>query len=447
MHLIVLGIDLGSSFIKAGLLHADANKVTDVIRKPMPDRRVPSCAGAFEVDAGEIYSAVKTLIDSYLERFKEIRAMAFSTQMHGCVVKLNGCDTYLSWQDTRCVDRIPGGDQRYIDSLARLYNPSEYADTGLPIKPASAFCNLYAQNVRQAFPAGTPVYTLGSYLIYQLTGVNRCHLTNAAPLGMASLLTCNWQHELWERAGLGGLTLPEVTKEYEPCGFYTYKGRKLEVFPDLGDQQAMLLGIGAGTGDVVMNIGTAGQLIRVADRFSTGIHEIRPYPPGLYLEVISQLPSGRNWDVVVSFLEEIGEKLFKSRLDRNTLWQRLSPLFSPGSGQGLEASMDFFSQSKASEGGSLRHLTSENFTLSNMLTAFLEDQARSYVSSLNDLCKDHKPSRILFCGGAVSNNPFLMEIIKRETGLPCQLFEGGDEALWGLMKMIEPHPYTASFLS
>ena len=435
--MLFLAVDIGSSYIKSALLETSSMVITEVVKIPSPQRLPNANPYAYEVDAAVLYQTFEAVITPYLDRHKSISGLLLSTQMHGCVVSTEGSDIYISWQDTMCLTEDPGTGNRYLDQLRSLFPPEDYADSGIPIKPASAFCNLYARNRSRPFPQDTPLFTLGSYVIYRMTGENICHITNAAPVGMVNLHEGKWRHDLWARAGLDIFIMPEITADFRPCGMFAYKGRRLMVFPDIGDQQAAMLGMGVQKGEVAINIGTAGQIIRVSDTFTVADHEIRPYLPGLYLEVISRLPSGRNFDMVVDFIAEIGRKIFYCTPQKKEIWQKLYREFSLDNAEGLEADIAFYDQPDRLADGSIRHINNSNLTLRNLMSAFLHDLGRVYARYLKVLCMDVKPERLLFCGGAVSNNPMIMYAVGEATGIPTELFQGGDEVLTGLLKIAD----------
>ncbi len=435
--MLFLAVDIGSSYIKSALLDTDSMAITEVKKISSPRRLPNTNPYAYEVDAAALYQTIEEIITQYLDRYQSVSGVLMSTQMHGCVISTGCHDIYISWQDTMCLTENPETGKRYIDQLRSLFRSEDFEDTGIPIKPASAFCNLYARNQSISFPQDTLLFTLGSYVIYQMTGRNICHITNAAPIGMVNLEEGKWRYDLWNRAGLDMFIMPEITTDFKPCGAFSYKGRNLIVFPDIGDQQAAMLGMGVQKGDVAINIGTAGQIIRVSDAFTIADYEIRPFLPGLYLEVISKMPSGRNFDVIVHFISEIGQKIFHCNLKKEEIWQNLCREFSLDSAEGLKADISFYDQPGKMPDGSIRHINNNNLTLRNLMSALLCDLGKVYAHYLNVLCKDEKPERLLFCGGSVSNNPIIMNVVGKATGVPTELSGRGDEVWTGLLKIAD----------
>ena len=71
------------------------------------------------------------------------------------------------------------------------------------------------------------------------------------------------------------------------------------------------------------------------------------------------------------------------------------------------------------------------------MSALLCDLGKVYAHYLNVLCKDEKPERLLFCGGSVSNNPIIMTVVGKATGVPMELSGRGDEVWTGLLKIAD----------
>ena len=206
----------------------------------------------FEYNAEEIFAKTDEIINAYCQSNKDIDGLVFSTQMHGCVYPdaARGMHVYLSWQDTRCLDLIPGTSESPLERLSRLLSPEELVPAGIPVKPALAFANLYAMSCLdhrwKDLYSKMEIFSLGSYLIWRLTGRNITHISNAAPMGMADVRKGEWISGLWEKAGLGGIKRPEIIRELKSCGDFKRNGMTVKVYPDIGDQQISILGWSAG---------------------------------------------------------------------------------------------------------------------------------------------------------------------------------------------------------
>lgn len=155
-----LYIDIGSTNIKWS--HGKTAGKIPFPRRPLT-RRIRATRSA----RTEIFSIVLNLIDTHRPQ----RAF-FSVQMHGYVLLKEGREAtgYISWRDERGKDLPPDF------ALTEEY--------GVRIKPNLPRLSLQAQSV-----AADEFCTLGSYLVYRLTGKNTTHVTDAAASGFYNVKT------------------------------------------------------------------------------------------------------------------------------------------------------------------------------------------------------------------------------------------------------------------
>ncbi len=254
-----LFIDLGSSYIKWRV----GNGAVKRVAFPKEAKLSPPY---FEVPADKIKDKVLAIVDS-----SSCRRIFMSVQMHGYVLLDSlgrEITNYISWQDRR---------SEGMDIPIQLV-----AENGVSLKPNLPRASLYAMSLRQPeiYGRAHTFCTLGSYLTYILTGVNMTHITDAASSGFYNVITCE---------GKSSLQLPQATKTVRLAGKY----KDMLVYTPVGDQQAAVLGCGAGEESYVMNLGTAGQLCCVNSSFIHGDYESRPYFGGKTLCTVSRLMAGR----------------------------------------------------------------------------------------------------------------------------------------------------------
>lgn len=87
------------------------------------------------------------------------------------------------------------------------------------------------------------------------------------------------------------------------------------------DMQISITGSGIRAGDVVVNIATGAQVIRYDTEFKPGEYEIRPYLEGSYLYTISNMPSGRNLDVLIRFIKEMINTITDGNISAQDVWK------------------------------------------------------------------------------------------------------------------------------
>lgn len=435
--MIYLGIDMGSSFTKAAVFDTETCRAIRHTTFPA-GRRLPNPdPKQFELRASEQAAVVRGIVDSTLRETGTLDGVLLSTQMHGFVYRHeNAPDLYVSWQDSRCTNPMPGRDESFMEFLKKLIPPGKMTDCGVSVKPSLGLCNLYAMlHGESPVPDGGELYTLGSYVIAALTGRSVCHLSNAAPLGLANVKARRWNRELIETLGFQDIRLPEIAAaDFEPCGFYETNGVRIPVYPDFGDQQTAILGCMAGPEDVVVNIATASQISVTTGRFSPGEYEVRPYFEQKYLNTISNMPGGRNLDVLINLLREAAERIGGAPVSAKQVWGAVLNGFEQDS-RGLSVDMGFYDTPSNVEGGGISHIHPENLGIGPLFSAAFEAMARCYRENIRTLTGYSAPEGgLVFSGGVSWKTPQLLKVVGRETGLPYRLSSMPDEVFAGLFR-------------
>lgn len=275
-------IDVGSTSVKWTETNGDA--VGAVGRRPFPSR-LPLPAPYVEMNPEEIARIITEIVDgSAAER------VYLSTQMHGWLLADKSgklLTNYISWQDGR------GGLVPFPIALSARH--------GVGVKPNLPRAGVYA--MRTLFPAVAAqakiFYTLGSYLVWLLTGENATHITDAAASGYYDAVTC--------RPDECELSLPHACDRLVPVG--AYRGKM--IYSPVGDQQASVLGAEGGEDCYILNLGTAAQLCAIAPSFSEGAFESRPYFRGKTLLTVTGLYGGKY------LAEQAGGEGLSRRLEEN----------------------------------------------------------------------------------------------------------------------------------
>ncbi|WP_303150530.1 sedoheptulokinase [uncultured Cloacibacillus sp.] len=441
-----IAMDIGSTFIKAEILDLVYEKVIYTKKYHTPLKLPNKDPHYFEVDVQEIVAVVKDIIEKCVHITNDIAGVLFSTQQHGCVLQYPEAqrDIYISWQDSRCLEIAPDTGISYMQELKQKIPASVIKRAGVPIKPALALCNLYTLFKKEKLQRDikTKVYTLGSYIIEQLTGNNICHITNAAPMGFVNLNDNKWDNEILSYAGLDFIQLPQITSELQCCGCYKYQDISIPIYPDLGDLQTSVYGTGAVSGDMIINIGTAGQLIMIQNNrpkysdYNPSDYEIRPYYDDNWCYVISRMPGGRNFDVQINYLREVGEKIFGITLTEEEIWKRIQSSCNLANTGGIEVECNFYELPDRLADGKILHINYANFTPENVITATAVNFGKQYRYFATILCKNIGfDGTLYFSGGAVLKNPFLKEAIEREMQIKNTVDAPQDEVYKGLFKL------------
>jgi len=433
-----IGIDIGSTFIKAAVFDMEEGCCISNSSVPFPSRIKQDYPECFEVPAGKILSIVKNLIDEASE-IRPLDYIIFSTQMHGFIYEAeNSCQApvYVSWQDSYSTLPVLDGNITALKALSELLSNGELNPSGIGLKPSLGMCNLYARinSSSSPIPSSGELFTLGSWIIHKLTGKNICHITNAAPLGLADITKKSWNKKLIDALGFNHIKLPEIASDdFESCGYYN----RIAVLPDYGDQQVSILGSQPSPGDVLVNIATAGQVSINTSCYNPGCYEVRPFFQSTYINTISNLPSGRNLAVLAGFLRRTVEFFADKTVDDAYIYSKLHELWNigPKCSKGLSADTLFFPTEKKTSGGSITNIREDNFTPINLLSAFYENISEIYKENILTLLAGARPERLLFLGGVSWKNPDLVEAIAQRLGIPYVKSPMPDEALNGMYRL------------
>lgn len=435
-----IGIDLGSSFIKYAVFDMEHRCVL-LKNKRASVPRTNSSNGKFEISAKAIVELTKEIIDEILAVHGDVEGVIFSTQMHGFVFQeeTETNPVYVSWQDLRSLNIQPGSDKTWLDNLKREFPESIMKKTGVHIKTALALCNLYILLREKGIthPTGS-FYTLGSFVISQLTGNNCCHITNAAPSGMLDIHANDWSNEIIGKAGFAGIKFPTVISGFEPCGTYRHGTKTLNIYADYGDQQATILGCNPRINDLIINIGTAAQISQLVDTIVPNGYEVRPFFENTFLNTITNLPGGRNFETYLDFIEDVGKTFFGHETARKDLWKVLDSNQSWKS-NGLVMNNNFYDQKDGSaQYGSINNITPENFRSTFLSAAAYEGIARVYSQCYQSLTKEtQKPERVLLSGGKLSGQPMMVKTISGFFDIPVVTAQGSDNVFNGLYKILQ----------
>lgn len=329
---------------------------------------------------------------------------------------------------------MPDG-RSHLEFLQQIIPPEAIARGGVPVKPSLALCNLWTMlQEDSSLPRNGTLYTLGSYIIHQLTGNNICHLTNAAPTGMVDVVERIWNHPLLSRLGLDGIKLPSLTEQdFQPCGTMSCGERALPIYPDWGDQQISVLGCMAEDDDAVINIATGAQVVVPTDRFEPGPYETRPYFEKGFYRTISNMPAGRGLAVLVRLLCQAAGKAVGAEMPETRMWNAILDgfVFDP---KGIAVDTCIFPVPGKLEGGGIRGIGPENLTLSSLFSAAYADMAETYWRNIQIIKPAEHISRLICAGGVSWTPPHLVAAIEHVSGKPCRLSPIADEAMSGLFR-------------
>ncbi len=281
---LYIGLDLGTTGIKAGLFDATGRTVATSRREIEMDAPAPGHA-EFDADAyvGEAFDALVELVCSPDVNAEAVRAIGLSSQAqtfvildeHGVPIR-----PAISWLDVRA--------GRQAEELL----PIAEAGRGEPLTAISSAPKLLwlRRNEPESMARTAAVHLLPDYLVYRLTGRAVSDPIIAASTGAFDRWTGGWVSSVLEACGLTDEMMPEVAQPGEPVGPLTGEAAEKLGLPEevavvvgTNDQYAGALGAGnAFPGCVTVALGTALAIVATSDsrdRVPPGVG-LSPHPAG-----------------------------------------------------------------------------------------------------------------------------------------------------------------------
>ena len=447
-----IGFDIGSTSVKSVLFDSETETVLDEKNTPTPERIAGLPPENYEISAAAIADRVLQVIDSYTASTQEIGAVLIASQMHGFVYRLPGReDRYISWQDMRCLRKMSSG-ETYLARMEQLIPPETMRSHGVYLKPSLGLCNLYAMFLEDPeLSKNGELFTLGSYVTGRLMKrrssrpeddrteseryKNITHATSAAPVGIVNVRDGVIDRTLPEILGFDSIRLPSLASEDTVIGTILSNGQTLQIYPDVGDMQIAVLGSRPASGDGVVNAATAAQVICPAQKFLPGDYEVRPYFGGQYVNVISNMPGGRNLAVLATFFKEVAETLSGQEIPEDRIWKEMHRI-PDTAGRELRADVNFYENPHFPEGGSISGIDQYNLHMNTVFRAAVDNMAKTCWEYMCRLGQGPESIRKIICAGGVSwKTPELLESLRRMSGKECVLSEREDEAAAGLMHL------------
>jgi xylulokinase len=415
-----IGIDVGSSFIKAAVIDLDALTLRRTERVPFPGFEGAKPPLHREVDPCAIQGAVDDLLACLLPYASDCAGLALCGQMHGFVlVNRRGepVSNYISWLDQRV-------STAEFDEIAAQVTETERRELGNEFRPSIALSLLYWLSRHGALPPGevTPV-SIADFVAARLCGVPPVmEPTQAAAFGALRVGTLHWHDEVVGKLGLDAIRWPEL----RPTGSTAGTWRGLPCYTTVGDQQCALAGALLGDGELSVNIGTGSQVATLADSAVSGELQVRPYFDGRFLHTVTHVPGGRALSALVALLTELGG------VSEEQAWKQIEPALASVPATDLRAAVSFY-PGPCGNVGFLENLHEGNLSCGHVFRAVFESMARNYETCARRLDPARRAQRVVLSGGVARRLPVLRDQTAAALGLPSRLSPHAEDTLFGLM--------------
>lgn len=403
----ILGIDLGTTFLKGAVLDLDRPGLRQVRRLPFPAPLAGLPPMRCELDPAAVLAAARRLIAELLDDAPDATGLLLSSQMH-CVVFLDAAgrpvSNVLTWKDQRGLEEHPRQPGRFLDVLRRSISDAELQATGRELRVGVPIVTLPWLQAHGALPEGSCPTALPDFVLASLCATApTTDPSNAAAYGLYNLDAGDWHWPLIDRLGLSGLRWPPVRRFGAVVGTAAVNGRRLTCWTAIGDQQGALVGAGLEEGELSLNVSTGSQVSLLSGARPAGDFQVRPYPDDLWLSTIVQVPAGRALAALVGLLTEIGGA-------RGDPWDAIARAVADVPTTDLQVDLAFHGGAFG-DSGAISHIGEHNLSVGHLFTAAFRNMAANYARCARTLAPAHDWQRLVFSGGLVHRFPTLREAI------------------------------------
>lgn len=263
---LLLGIDIGTSSVKAVVMDAQSGSVVASAAREYPVHQPQP--GYAEQNPQDWWNAAIWAVRTTVENVDPtmIRGIGLSGQMHGVVgVDTSGIPSYpaIIWADTRSKTQVATlMAHTLIDRMAQH----------APGRPAAGFMGptlmWMAQHARETLNSTHLVMLPKDFVRYRMTGSFATDVSDAAATWLLDVKTGTWSDWLIEQCGIERRYLPNILDSAEVAGTLTQDAAKLMNLPagipvvaGCADQPAQALGCGLYKANTALvTIGTGGQV-------------------------------------------------------------------------------------------------------------------------------------------------------------------------------------------
>ncbi|QDT53388.1 Glycerol kinase [Caulifigura coniformis] len=427
-----LGLDLGSTSIKAAVLDLDSGGVERIVSRPFP---APTCPrpGWFEIDAEEVARLSRELLTELLAAAPDCNRLLTCGQMGGLVlVDRSGKarSPYYSWRDQRVLDRHSSGETS-LDRLRKRLSEADLMAIGREFRAGSTITLLSWLVETGHAPANDlfPV-TLVDAVVARLCETEPVTEPTQA-LGLLDLATRQWHAPLFEAAGVGRIARPFVGTINDVVGVFRAGSSQLDCHPAVGDQQAALVGVGLEEEELSVNCSTGSQVSRIATSFQPGDYQIRPYFGGRLLNTLTQLPAGRSLNVLVDLLTELARA---EGIALRRVWETIANDSARPPVEELDVDLAFFSGAMGDH-GHIRQITTENLSVGSVFRAAFRNMAENYRVCADRVSAGKPWRRAVLSGGLTNKLPVLREMIASRLETPVRGGQEAEEVFLGLLRL------------
>ncbi|XP_077996297.1 sedoheptulokinase-like [Glandiceps talaboti] len=443
----ILGIDLGTTSVKAAIVDHDTKEVVCSASRETGAGVSSELAQANEQDASKIIRACSMCVSGLPKHnLVKVSSIGISGQMHGCLLWKSGngwshrgtgrydaekCSPLITWQDQRCTSE-------FLSSL-----PTPRSHLRLATGHGCATLFWLKRNRPELIDDYDCAGTIQDFLVTMLCGLEKpvMSVQNAASWGYFDTVNNMWNRDILTEAGFPVHLLPDVKAPGAVAGqldsaWYGIQ-QGIPVGVALGDMQCSILPSLQSESDAVLNISTSAQLsFKMPHRFIPphpqpgSAVEYFPYFHGRYLAVAAALSGGNVLAMLVKMLQQWTHDLGHG-IPQQDIYNKLLSSAQDTKDCDLVISPTIFGERHVpNQRASVMNITAENVGLGHLGRAV----CRGIISNLYNMMPreflvESGVNRIIGSGSALIRNKVLQEEIEALFQLPVIYGQGGDAAV------------------
>jgi sugar (pentulose or hexulose) kinase len=431
--LAFIGIDLGTSFIKAAVLDLDASELQHVRRIPFPEPIRNSDPLRVEFDLGVIVAAVRKLVAELATFPVPYEGVVMCTQM-SCLVLMDehgeARSNCIGWRDQRVLAPHPSGAGSYYDVLKQRLTPQQKRELGNELPPGAPISFLFWLAEQGLLEPGLVPVSLADFVLSTLcSSPPSVGSTNAMAYELLKLETLSWHEEVIQELRLDKLRWPPIRRLGEIVGRMKVGTDIVPCYTPVGDYQCALAGALLAEDELSLNISTGSQVSRLTRQLALGNYQTRPFFDAKFTNTFSHLPAGRSLNVLVDLLGEISQQSGTATPDP---WEYIARAAATVEQTDLAVKLSFF-PGPCGDTGSISNIREKNLTVGTLFRAAFENMAQNYYDCALRIWPERSWKNIVFSGGLARKLKLLRNIIEQRFQTSSRLCPLEEDTLLGLI--------------
>jgi sugar (pentulose or hexulose) kinase len=441
--LAFLGIDLGTSFIKAAILDLDASQLRQIRRIPFPEPMKNADPRRVEFDPGVIVAAVRKLVAELAAFPVTYEGVVLCTQM-SCLVLMDqrgeARSNCIGWRDQRALDPHPSGSGSYHQVLKQRLTEQRKRELGNELPPGAPISFLFWMAERDVLEPGLVPVSLADFVLSTLcSSPPSVESTNAMAYELLRLETLGWHKEVIQELGLDKLRWPPIRSHGEVVGHMKGGANTVPCYTAVGDYQCALAGALISEDELSLNISTGSQVSRKTRHLVLGNYQTRPFFDETFTNTFSHLPAGRSLNVLVDLLSEIPRHSGVANPDP---WEYIARAAAAVDPTDLEVKLGFF-PGPSGDQGSISNIREQNLTVGTLFRSSFENMAQNYYDCALRIWPDRSWKNIVFSGGLARKLKLLRNIIEQRFETSSRLCPLEEDTMLGLMVLAKVFSHRA----